>query len=284
MDRTELMQSLVDQYAAAKTQQQRAVIEERVWEAATAEARVAVKRTQWVLQHLPAAVGGGYETELRHRVLRAPQELWDRINMNQLSLRSAMKCWHEARFLSRRDGGSAAAKVAGLLVHYDKTGVFTGSAPAPSTAAPATGAPRVDNERWRAPAGRLQACVVDFVGTQLKGRPVSDYDRDDLIGQLEREIQTAIRAFSVRLARLGSTDAPKGITRRQVLDACRTLRIDPPKPEAQVDLAAARRNKKQLARAYHPDTSKADNARVFYQQVIEAFDVLEQYHKQVVQK
>jgi len=72
------------------------------------------------------------------------------------------------------------------------------------------------------------------------------------------------------------------ITRNKILEACTTLHMDPPSVGKPVDLEKARRQKKSLARVYHPDANGGDESlRSKYIAVIDAFQILEAYSEQI---
>jgi len=71
------------------------------------------------------------------------------------------------------------------------------------------------------------------------------------------------------------------VTRQKVLHACEALHMDPPSINQPVDMEKARRQKKLLARAYHPDSNGGDNTtQDKYIAVIEAFETLEAFSEQ----
>ena len=60
------------------------------------------------------------------------------------------------------------------------------------------------------------------------------------------------------------------------------LAIDPPKKLGEpVDLKQAAKQKRTLARLYHPDASGREDTRGAYEQVIKAYEALEEYNEQL---
>jgi hypothetical protein len=71
-----------------------------------------------------------------------------------------------------------------------------------------------------------------------------------------------------------------------VFDACRTLQVDTPKVNGLVDEVAAKRNKRQMVRVYHPDATRvaSDTTRAMYEAVIAAFETIVQYNDSIRSK
>ncbi len=81
--------------------------------------------------------------------------------------------------------------------------------------------------------------------------------------------------INVRLASAIRDDSNALSDRQVLIDACETLRLDPPRVGRPIDLKIARKKMKNLARAYHPDVN-AHGAEHF-QRVIAAFRIVEAF-------
>lgn len=104
----------------------------------------------------------------------------------------------------------------------------------------------------------------------------------------ETDLKVATEQFLANVRRVQAREkshaevALIAITRNKILEACTTLHMDPPSVGKPVDLEKARRQKKVLARAYHPDANGGDESlRSKYIAVMDAFQILEAYTEQI---
>jgi hypothetical protein len=125
---------------------------------------------------------------------------------------------------------------------------------------------------------RLRKTVAEFLAPQLVGVDpmvadglMSDFEVDlrVLFDQLQNRVRN--RRKDAVVAAAMSHDA----RRRQIVRACQTLNMAPPKRGLQVDMAKAARQKRLLAAAYHPDRRGGDEStRAELEAVLAAYEVL----------
>lgn len=125
----------------------------------------------------------------------------------------------------------------------------------------------------------LRRHVIGYITPKLVGAP--ELIREKLYGELETDLKVLLDGFQQKLQRaVKYGNGTVEIYRKQVLEACRALTLEPPKLGQPVDLKEARRKQRRLAALYHPDTHKGDDSmRALYVGVMQAFDVLEQYNE-----
>lgn len=135
-----------------------------------------------------------------------------------------------------------------------------------------------DTHFWR----NLRESLISFIGKKMEGLdPTIAHQQAK---RMESDLKTMVEEWQSKLhsARIhGFTNSVDTSVRRSaVLDACRTLSLDPPKVGQEANLKKARINKLRLAREYHPDVNTQHDTRENYQAVIGAYKILEQYNEQ----
>jgi hypothetical protein len=116
----------------------------------------------------------------------------------------------------------------------------------------------------------------------------SGYVRTLLIGVPDEDVEESLRAFEVDLevlfdhhrAKWGRLVRTLSVSRSKLREALRTLHMDLPKRGQPLSslITQAGKQKRILARAYHPDMhGGSDVTRPMYQAVIEAYATVEQY-------
>jgi hypothetical protein len=269
--------SVLEAYPQAETEQQKALAEARLWAlAAPSEKAQALRRSVWLVSILPGNVMGVFE--LRQRLLGAPQTLWDHIHTKKIGLRTAVDLWRDAEHRALAEGGDAVQILAELLTKHDSL---------PNTRIVNGHIVKVRSKvsHFREPPGKrgrgiwvaLRQAIGSIVKHKADRLKIAELEQQELFNWLEREIMSVIDSFDNRVGRFRQGKVE--VTRRQVLQACHVLHVEPPSPGEAVDIGAAKKNYRRLLHEYHPDKSRAENAAVLYQAVIEAFDTIEQYNK-----
>jgi hypothetical protein len=119
---------------------------------------------------------------------------------------------------------------------------------------------------------------------------VLDHAPDNMVGPIEvdstvrvmlAEMQTVSLVHLDRLRRTWRGVPSLGQVRRRVRDACFRLQIDAPEPNQAVDLVAAKKAMRELAKTSHPDVTRTHKTADRYREVIEAYGVLETYNKRL---
>lgn len=125
----------------------------------------------------------------------------------------------------------------------------------------------------------LRKLIASHVGPRLATTPKLMQDR--LYKEFEMDLKVLIDAMQNKITRLSKQDGGiLEVHRKHVTEACRTLSMDPPKPNKPVDLTQARKLQRKLARHYHPDTNGGDaSLSSLYQQVMKAYETLEEYNE-----
>lgn len=134
---------------------------------------------------------------------------------------------------------------------------------------------------WQTLRDSIQAYV------QERTKELEPHYAGKLSKELEAELKTLLHEWQVRLDSVSRRGMKIGelvpVVRRTVLvEACRTLAMAPPPVSKPVNMKLARRNKMRLAREYHPDVSAHDTGESF-NEVIKAYQVIEQYNEQFSQ-
>lgn len=120
------------------------------------------------------------------------------------------------------------------------------------------------------------------------GKHLPTHLREGLLKRFDRDLTALNWDGDVRTARREAGTGPMPelpaakANRAAIVSACRTLHIDPPKPNAPVDPTAARRARKQLSREYHPDVTGGDVGLIKkFQEVNEAYRLIDDYNQSI---
>jgi hypothetical protein len=280
-------------YAAAKTPQERAELEERMWRLLPPAQRHGVDRRSYLADLLGhERAGSKHGLVARRALLHAPQILWDRVNAG-MPYDAATRIQREAQM--HHEGGTfedaivariAAYEAIPLMANGRRRGTGMGVVPIRARPQPQPVQPVDSDYSSRVGWNALRAMLVKIIDAKFHHRKVepTDAQRADVLRYAESELEAVIAGINGRV--IGATrraEEAQVITRRQVLDACQVLMFDPPRPGALVDLVVARTKKRTLASAYHAD-KVGDGMRDQYEAVIEAFTVLSRYNDALEKK
>lgn len=281
-------------WRVAKTHQLRASFEERLWQAAPGPARQGRKRQQYLGALLDDAPSSRYHIEQRGRLLRAPQELWDRVEAG-MPLRTAVVVLTRARKRKMDGTDSLEVCVQLELEAYDKipntvclpdgTVIRKRAMDAlpqrkPPMESPlgkkSQGRPRSAASFWN----KLRREVADYAAERLRG--VSEVVADQLWRSLERDLNVLLDDWQKRLYQERHRNSLPVVVvgRKTIVEFCRTLHLDPPAMGGLVDLAQAKRRWKRLANEYHPDR-RGESTRHIFEAVKAAWDGIQQYNAQI---
>lgn len=141
--------------------------------------------------------------------------------------------------------------------------------------------PGKDREFWL----NFRTTMAEYMEKRTEGLDSST--RELLKRSFETDMKIVIDQFlssiyrEQKKAKAQTAIVATAVTRQKVLHACEALHMDPPSVGQPVDMEKARRQKKLLARAYHPDSNGGDNTtQDKYIAVIEAFETLEAFSEQ----
>lgn len=265
---------LLKEWSERKTQHGKALVEERLWASAPAEMRRAMPKYKYLLFiGLPTSA---YELENRMRLLKAPDALWERVEQD-MALSTAVTLVTRAR-REKRTVESMLAEYDSWPVHKHLEGGKVTRRPRLSSMAGVrqlSGAKsRVLNDtRW----GKLRAILADYVADSLAG--AHDETRARLSLSMERDLKTLIDSWREQIShaqrRLAREVVPTG--RREMLNACRVLLIEPPGPGKAPNLERARAQWRRLAKEYHPDKRGSDVTRAEFENVQAAWQAIRSY-------
>lgn len=237
------------------------------------------------------------QVEIYHMLHNAPlaaAPLWDRMEGEErMSHHTAGKLLRAARKEAAASGGQISLEVAviDVLREYDKN---------PGSKTPGghivrrkqiTRLPKIDDlhvkpkkakkydpdsDGHRIFYANLREDIASFVAPRLGG--TDPIIAEQIWKDFELGLKVLLDDFGIKVSRARSNNADADVNRKQIVEACRHLHMDPPKPGLPIDLASARAQKKKMAKLYHPDKVGGSEAtRPQYEAVIEAFLVAEKY-------
>ncbi len=226
--------------------------------------------------------GSMFDAGNRHTLYNAGAEadpLWSRIEDGELKTTTALRLYREARKRAVQSGIPAADALVSVLREYDNMplradGVrtFNGMSNERRRKRKKQTRPALTaREFWQ----DLRDRIIGHVRAELPHSDMPESDR--LWRQLETDIKIAVETFQARVGNAKKrAEKSQSATRRQLRAAFETLLLEPPRGKRPIDIEAVRKNKRRLAREYHPDMNDGDPNMVdAYQAVMEAAELIE---------
>lgn len=315
MTETEELVAQYKELSGAMTQKERAEIEAKIWDArppgmdhplkGRPKAPQKHKKENYLHQLLGGKAVGEFIIRAQiHNAGRPADPLWERIEKDY-SLYTAVEILREAR-KNTPDGlnGSLVKAIADAMKEYDSrphkrhvgNGRITRSRsptrlPNPREAVkeaikPVTRRKMENPENTRAFWDELRKHVAGFIAPKLMGAPPIIADK--LYKEFEVELKSLLEHFGTKLSRMSKEERTGVFTeihRKRLIDACRRLSMDPPKPGKPVDGGLARTQWKRLVKLYHPDKhGGSEHTRIAYEDVNAAYAAIQQYNESFNQK
>jgi hypothetical protein len=261
-----LVASILEEYKSATTDHAKAVLEQRLWALVSPRMRQEYVRRDFLRELLG---GSAYQYSLRGALLNAPDFIWDRIEAG-MSLRAASDI-----MLASKSSGDVNAQ----LARYDSqphTRVLA-SGKIARMVSPGQRLIRGQGRTKRATGewSKVRTFLSDILRSRL-GKLADTFEAERLIDDFDHELQAAIQSFTTRVQRIKSNNV-KPVSRRQALDACNILHMDPPKMGLPCDLALAKGQMRKFVKTYHPDHGGEQS---LYEAVIAAYSILKDYNMQ----
>lgn len=273
------LRDLLDMYSRATTQRERAELEAAIREAAPAHLpRTPQKHVmQWQSETLGVTQ---YDLAMRRDLWcgGGPAEvLWPRIE-DGLQMRAAVKLLRKARgTVNRHDREGLRLAIERELKLFDDQDRARYAEPEdPDDDGPPL--PRADLEPKEF-HHRLRKSLLAYMQPRLGSLP--EHDREKLVDDFERDIKALIAQHGAKWQKLARVlTEQKRVSRQKFVNALRTLHMDPPRRGSPLEplVAQANKQKRTLARLYHPDShGGSEHTRAQYQAVLDAFLIIEQY-------
>jgi len=275
------------------TEKDKAIRERALWAMASPETRKSETKRDF-LQRLVGEVQ--YSTTARQAILvggDASDVIWKRIDDKQMLLKTGSLLVIKAKKIAAATNVDMATAITGVLAEYDALPVVRTANGIPYRSGSTKGKASFD------PTPFLQADQMKNRGFWVHFRTaLSGFLEQNAVGidastkeLLKKGFETDVKVLVDQFLSVVRREQSKGkervalltvaITRGNVLDACEALHMDPPQADGRVDLEKARRQKRLLARAYHPDSNGGDETmQGKYVVVIQAFQTLETYSEQ----
>lgn len=274
------------------TEKDKAVRERALWAMAGPEIRKVEFRRDFLKRLLNEPTSG---TQYRQTILaigEAGEPLWRRIHEKQLLLGTGADLASKAKKMERTQNVELSIAVLEALKEYDSlpfTRLVDG-VPVRIPGPKGRSTPEEQPTFQHLDTGRqfwldFRATVTTYF--EKKCEWMDSSTREILKREFETDLKVLIEQFQSKIHNAQKREkgqrevALVALTRSKILDACTTLHMDPPAVGGQVDMDKARKQKKLLARAYHPDSNGGDSTtQEKYIAVMQAFQVLETYSKQ----
>lgn len=225
------------------------------------------------------------------------EPLWARILDKKMLVSTAVRIIRDAKVIGMENRLSMREAITAALEEYDSLPFFVLVDGVPvrrnttsrtdvdveekvSRVVPSGTAKSDDYLMWQ----KIQADLTSYIEKKVGGAhglTGSTIVKEFIVGVkvLIHETQNKIK----RAAELQRESAKaRRIPRHAVVAACNTLKMDHPGVGQPVNLDLAKRQKKILARLYHPDAhGGSDRTRLLYEEALAAYDLLEEYNEQL---
>jgi len=259
----------IEAWRAATSEKERAECEMALWELVADEIDHGRIKRRGNMGPLLGCLGKPIED--RATIAFAPIDvgalIWEELDRGNVTLAGAQRALTLARGVWRHEGGE--------LIQHVRRAIKMGRG---KRGKMHRAGKKVPPTVWK----RVEAVIDRYLASELEG--LDQPSRDALLSRFRVDLHLlftdwaeVIRARKRHSAGLG--EIVRMSTRNEVLAACRALDIAPPPPGAPADLAAAKKQRKKLARLYHPDVQGTDAARDKFAQVMAAYLTLEAYNE-----
>lgn len=127
---------------------------------------------------------------------------------------------------------------------------------------------------WR----KVRTMCDNFLHEKIADIPASEAEA--IRTEFEVDLQLVFNDLQRRINRARNDSEGRALdqaraSRVEVREACAVLGVDPPLENGEVDIVAARRNYRKLARVYHPDMNGGDQSKLpNYNSVVAAYKVV----------
>lgn len=279
------VQLLAQQYrsnAATLSEKEKASMERAMWAMATSEDRKDQRRD--FLKKVSGADVGA--TDTRSFLLSWGEDvdvLWRRIETKEMTLREAVRLMREVKKIVFTTNAKVSDVLQRALHDFDNPD---------TTQKPLGISKKVVAKMQEAGEDRafwveLRKYVITYM--QQKYDYLDPSSSELLVRDFETDLKVLVEQFRSSIRNVQRRNektvvaVATAVSKKRLSEACATLHMDPPTHNGQqVDMDKARKQKKALARSYHPDANGGDETlREKYLEVIEAYQTIEAYSKQL---
>jgi hypothetical protein len=292
-------EDLVQEYKAresAMTQKEKADLEDQIW---NMRDKKGVLRHQWLNNLLGVST---YDLTMRARLQSNRKDieiLWDRLEKD-MTLSSAVDLLKAAKTDTIHHGGTIIDALSAVVTAYDKrpyvvllenNKVARLNAPNRKNKNHAV-TDKAATEEPPEDLGEPGESVDQLVFWKTIRKSISDYcdvrlanfdslEKAAIKRDIEAELKTVVKGLQVRI-HMRTNRQQTRISFQDVVRACGVLAMDPPARGQLPDEEIAKKRKRQLAKEYHPDSSGDSSRQELLQGVLEAYNLIVDYRKQII--
>lgn len=276
------------------TEKEKAVLENDVWTARSPDAR-GVDRRAWVAEKLGLSQ---FEVDKRARLVvvgDAGDPLWEALE-EDLSYNAATELLIEARGLMHEKRMPIADAIRLVVDRYQAQPITKYVGNNKVVRGKGAGAGRkvvIDFKENPPPVVDVKAVVEeknfwasikkqfnDYAEKRLEG--FDGIERADIKRSFENELRTVLESLRVKI-HLKASRRKTRISFAEVINACDVLMMAPPTRGHLPNMSLAKKRKHTLAKEYHPDHSGTHSTGESLNNVLEAYELLDNYCKQMTQ-
>ena len=270
---------LLRDYKTETSKKKKAEIGKRLWDLLSPGERLKHKNQGYFMRSVFGGSVFGYQQHVYLLKAYGSKELWRRVDHEGMPISTAVRLHREARAYSKDKGIPLIDALAKVLQVFDKL-------PSRKDGTRHKPVRKIHRKKKASPDAdtfwsQLRESIREHVAEKL---PDCDFiEMDPLWREFEIDLQTAIVSFQNRInyRQKQQEKIVEPIKRRKLREACEILHMDPPTKARPLDLHKAKKQKRLLARTYHPDAHGGDDSmREHYEAVLDAYRVIETWHHQ----
>ena len=295
MTTTTDFKTLLREHRATHSIRRKAELEEQMWACLSIRERAPFHGRAKYFAHTLGGSQRQYGERMYLLNAKENEELWRRVEFEAMGLTTATRLHREARANAERHKIPLKDALFLVLKEYDrlpqqKTPSGHVVHKRTPTSLSRTKQKQIKKERRKAGQIRrngdafwmeLRDTIREYVVAHLPDGETVEVE--PVWRALETDLRVVIDDFQARLSRLRKEqrEALAPIKRARLRNACQTLHLDPPTKNSPLNMAKVRKQKRVLARAYHPDAHGGDESmRAQYDAVLEAYRIIEQWQNE----
>lgn len=286
------------QRANTLNEREKAELELKIFDAAKLERKETSRQPYDTLRDLLKLESGFAYRCRRELAMFGSELLWERVLRHNMPVSTAVTLYRGASIRARATKNSLESALIDTLNEYDKrfpklmpNGKFIrarspkGMRGVSKCAEVVVIEPKNFWDGIRNSTAQIRNSTLEYASQRLSKSNATGVEVQKLCDRFEADVKTAIEEFQKALDLLARRrDASEAVTRKQVMEACHELNMDPPAPGKPVDQLKAKRQKKLHVRLYHPDVhpnpTMKTAMRKKYESVLEAYRTIEQYNSE----
>lgn len=295
-----LAHDLIKKYESAwdsLSEKEKAQAEKEVWDATDHIVRHSYQRREYLAAFLS---GTQAKVQVREALLNAGSAvdiLWERIHAGKMLPTTAHSLLRRAKGRVELHKETLVEGLAFVLMDHDSLPIahtsdgreFRRRNPSSLRRPPAKGErpakKKGGSDDSKLIFGQIRGMVAAYCAARMEGLDPIVSER--IMQSVSKDLNAVLVEFAGRVYRAAQQEKQEiklmvEIGRREIIEACRVLRMDPPRAGTPVNMSLAKRQKRILARLFHPDANDGSNSFTEqYDEVVKAYEMIESYNQKI---